>query len=219
MRSIFEAILREFLSTAHFPESVRKLSSMAVAATVDLYTQITQHLLPIPAKFHYTFNLRDVAKVFQGILMTKPQSITNADSFSRLWLHECARVFSDRLTCEPDREFFRQTIHDLLKSKMKVNWNLKEMPSLFAGKQQVLFAVLLRLDMDDPLYEEVPPERGKLIKVLEEKLSDFNLTPSAGSKMDLVFFDDAVSHICRVARILRQPRGNAMLIGVSGCGK
>ena len=72
MRSIFEAILREFLTVKHFPESVRKLSGMAVAATVDMYTQITQTLLPIPSKFHYTFNLRDVAKVFQGILMTKP---------------------------------------------------------------------------------------------------------------------------------------------------
>lgn len=38
MRSIFEAILREFLTHNHFPESVRKLSGMAVAATVDLYT-------------------------------------------------------------------------------------------------------------------------------------------------------------------------------------
>jgi len=34
--------------------------------------------------------------------------------------------------------------------------------------------------------------------------------------MDLVFFDDAINH---VSRILSQPRGNAMLIRVSGCGK
>jgi len=41
MRSIFEAILREFLHHNHFTESVRKLCNMAVAATVDMYTQIT----------------------------------------------------------------------------------------------------------------------------------------------------------------------------------
>ena len=49
------------------------------------------------------------------------------------------------------------------------------------------------------------------------KLEDYNLT--AESKMDLVFFEDAVKHCCVILRILMQPRGNAMLIGVSGCGK
>lgn len=64
MKVIFESIIKEFLSVNHFTDAVRKCGIMAVRATIDLYTQITQGLLPIPAKFHYTFNLRDVAKVF-----------------------------------------------------------------------------------------------------------------------------------------------------------
>lgn len=37
--------------------------------------------------------------------------------------------------------------------------------------------------------------------------------------MKLIFFDDAIKHILRIARVLRQPRGNMMLIGVGGSGK
>ena len=49
-----------------------------------------------------------------------------------------------------------------------------------------------------------------------EALDNYNEMNSA---MNLVLFEDAMMHICRINRILEAPRGNALLIGVGGSGK
>ena len=48
-----------------FDPEVRRKTDGVVAATCGLFAAISEALLPTPAKFHYSFNLRDVSKVFQ----------------------------------------------------------------------------------------------------------------------------------------------------------
>ena len=50
-------------------DEIKDYCSLIVNSTVEIYDQITTQLLPTPAKSHYTFNLRDLSKVFQGMLM------------------------------------------------------------------------------------------------------------------------------------------------------
>ena len=79
-----------------------------------------------------------------------------------------------------------------------------------------MFSKILTLENESQYYEFIE-SKDKLLQCLNEKLASYNL--QASSKMDLVFFSDAVTHIMSIMRILMQPRGNAMLIGVSGSGK
>lgn len=55
-----------------------------------------------------------------------------------------------------------------------------------------------------------------LRNVLEAKMAEYN--ENVGS-MDLVLFGIACEHITRIARIIDQPCGNALLVGVGGSGK
>ena len=79
------------------------MGSSVVDATTYIYDEISQHLKPTPSKSHYTFNLRDISKIFQGILMANPHSINSHEGLIQLWIHETMRVFHDRLINEGDR--------------------------------------------------------------------------------------------------------------------
>lgn len=61
-------------------------------------------------------------------------------------------------------------------------------------------------------------EVSGLIKRLDDLLYQYNMDTSE-SEMNLVFFEDCISHLTRISRILRQPRGNALLVGVGGSGR
>jgi dynein heavy chain len=53
--------------------------------------------------------------------------------------------------------------------------------------------------------------------VVEESLEDYNSVSTA--PMKLVLFLDAIEHVSRVARVVRLPLGNALLLGVGGSGR
>lgn len=76
-------------------------------ATIEIFKNIIDFpdFAPTAKKFHYQFNMRDVSRVIQGLLNAQPLLYKGAPTkFIRLWIHECNRVFADRLISEKDYE-------------------------------------------------------------------------------------------------------------------
>ena len=118
---IFHSILQGFFG--NFQEAVKRMSEPITQATIDIFLRISIEKLPIPSKFHYTFNLRDVSKVIQGILMVRSAVIRDTEAVTRLWIHEVSRVFHDRLINNEDKEWFKDLIVELLSRHFHSRWN------------------------------------------------------------------------------------------------
>ena len=212
MQQIFQSILSEYLKAGNYTEGIQGLAQDVVISTIEIYDCICEQLKPTPAKFHYTFNLRDVSKVFQGIMMTKSQSVGNSESLAKLWVHEICRVFYDRLINAEDKAWLGKLAVQYSGKYIKTNWEYEDV----FEKGKIYWGDALKLDAPIRLYEELK-DTTKLRKVLENQLEDYNI--KAVRKMQLVFFEDAIEHILRISRALRQPKGYIMLIGVGGSGK
>ncbi|GBG29459.1 Dynein heavy chain 1, axonemal [Hondaea fermentalgiana] len=214
MQHIFKAILGGFAQA--FPnDACRDLVAPIVASVVEIFERISLELLPTPAKSHYTFNLRDVSKVFQGILMTPAKKCAEPDTFALLFMHESMRVFHDRLINIEDKRWFTTLLIELVNRQLKLSMTHEK---VFESDWPIMFCDFLRpgLAFDERMYE-VAKDQAKVEQVLEDNLDEYNM--SNPTQMNLVFFGDAIEHISRIARIIRQPRGNALLIGVGGSGK
>ncbi len=244
MKLIFGSILEGFLESRNFPTEVRSLGRNAVTATIDVYGQIREAMRPTPSRAHYVFNLRDVAKVIQGLLQVSPETVNDPTTFVRLWVHEAMRVFHDRLVSAEDRLWFTQLAAEKCSRDFYQRWSYDELFNPEAGKglrPPILFGAFYR--PGERIYSEFggisvgggqreagkdkpqesrskgPPKGSPqaLLKMLSEFQEEYNLNNK--TPMDLVFFSDAIDHLSRIARILNQPRGSALLVGVGGSGR
>jgi len=96
LKYIFSTVMEWlFISkpTPPFPEPIKAMKEGVVSNTITIYKDVMSKFRPTPAKSHYTFNLRDVSKIFQGIAKSSGKAIMKEDDMVKLWAHECCRVF------------------------------------------------------------------------------------------------------------------------------
>lgn len=69
--------------------------------------------------------------------------------------------------------------------------------------------------LEEKMYDQFP-SIDALTDRLAEALREYNDTNAV---MDLVLFEDAMKHVCRITRIVSNDAGHALLVGVGGSGK
>lgn len=202
-----ELIYKTFLTAGleGYKSKVTDTISQIASATVELYLTVISRLPPTPAKSHYTFNLRDITRVFQGIMMVSPTLLDTSNKMYKLWIHECLRVFSDRLIGTD------QHLLTTLLGKVMDKWVHLNLQEFLAG-QELIFCNFL----GDDLYQEctdIEAARQKLENVRDE----YNLKKE--NKLEMVFFDFAIIHLARISRIVSTVNGHLLLIGTGGSGR
>uniref|UniRef100_A0A8C9TUG0 Dynein axonemal heavy chain 12 n=1 Tax=Scleropages formosus TaxID=113540 RepID=A0A8C9TUG0_SCLFO len=224
MVHIFSNIVAFYLKVNNFPPEYMTLGNQIVAATLEVtsrfrYTEPSmENLLPTPAKSHYTFNLRDFSRVVQGCLLLKKESLQNKFTMIRLFVHEVFRVFYDRLVDDMDRAWLYKLTNDIVKQHFRENFDNVFEHLKQNNKPNLIFGDYMNPDLEDDerLYAEVP-SMEKFSEVVELCLDEYNRTHK--NRMNLVIFRYVLEHLSRISRILKQPGGNALLVGVGGSGR
>ena len=221
---IFTSIANGHFSAARgFNKVVVDLVEKLIPLTRIVWKNTKEKMLPTPAKFHYVFNMRDLKRVWHGMIGTTASVINTPEVLLHLWKHELCRVISDRFINTGDKQWFEKMVVKIICSELGNDYKA-------LSKETKYFVDFMR-DAPEPTGEEGNDADIESPKVYEPvdsfsavvaRLSTFQDQYNEilrGSSMDLVFFPDAIINLIKIARIIRHPGGHMVLVGVGGSGK
>eukprot|EP01105_Mastigella_eilhardi_P025496 TRINITY_DN6953_c0_g1_i1.p1 TRINITY_DN6953_c0_g1~~TRINITY_DN6953_c0_g1_i1.p1 ORF type:complete len:4254 (+),score=1253.29 TRINITY_DN6953_c0_g1_i1:29-12763(+) len=192
----------------NFPHPVQQLRPKLAAATLVVLRSCQTLMHPAVSKLHYLFTPVDAFKVIKGLLGVRGDASLTQMTITRMWFHECLRVFGDKLNNDTDYKLLLKVVEATCESHIGATWSST---GGYRGDRAPLFC-----DFFSGNYAEVN-DVNALVENIKGHLNDYNSI--AESPMDLFLFLEAVEHIVRTLRIIKQRSGHALLLGMGGSGR
>ena len=208
--TIYQTFLEGHLTP--FTEDVRSQSTNILKAAMGLHAMVSSAFKKTAINFHYEFNLRHISNVFQGLLVSTPETLPTPEKLVLLWLHESERVYGDRLVNAGDLAKYNSFVQ--MQCKKIFSWFPTAKYYSRENAEPLLFCHYAE-SVERPLYDQVT-SLVKMNHILDNVLQEHN---EMNANMDLVLFEDAMRHVARIVRIFRIEGGHALLVGVGGSGK
>ena len=135
-----------------------------VEATLQMYKDVQAQFLPTPVKCHYMFNLRDFARVIQGVKLVPNTHLRDPNKLIRLWCHEVYRVFYDRMVDEDDRVSFFNLVKANGQDQFKVDLTKILFPHVLGGASVVTDEHLRTICFGDYMHPEAEKKVSIFLK-------------------------------------------------------
>lgn len=74
---IYAPIINFLFNPKKFTAETNRVIENLTKATIELWNKVKTAMLPTPSKFHYNFNMRELSRIFKGILGTSKKVIKN----------------------------------------------------------------------------------------------------------------------------------------------
>ena len=157
---IFGTIARgHFNINRGFSVPVTELVEKLVPLTRQLWLATKEKMLPTPAKFHYVFNMRDLSRMWLGMIGTQAAVIDCPAATIHLWRHEISRVIADRFVTDADKAWFDDCMLSLIRAELG-----EEMEGM---AKNVKYFVDFMQDAPEPTGEEEDEGNQETPKVLK----------------------------------------------------
>ncbi|KAJ1495030.1 P-loop containing dynein motor region D3-domain-containing protein [Baffinella frigidus] len=254
LESIFGSIMRQYAAQEKATPEVTKVANASVSVTMKIFEQLMHiiqptsvkfhhtvanasvsvtmkiferrmHIIqPTSVKFHHTVSVRDISRLYAGVIRLHWDEITTRESFVRLWKHEAERAFTDKLVEATDAQAALQIINLNVSEwcGAKIAREVSK-PTYFccrAGSDEDISFEQETGDADAPtrIYEHCPG-LDAAHEVVDRYLQRHNDDPATSDRLRLALFEYAVAHVLKILHVITLARGHALLLGASSTGK